>query len=45
MQQGSIASIHIARVKGTPSDPVQEATVIAGMGIYGDRSCYEGNIR
>ena len=45
MQQGSIASIHIARVKGTPSDPVQEATAIAGMGIEGDRSCYEGNIR
>ena len=45
MQQGSIASIHIARVKGTPSDPVQEATAIAGMGIDGDRSCYEGNIR
>ena len=45
MQQGSIASIHIARVKGTLSDPVQEATAIAGMGIDGDRSCYEGNIR
>ena len=45
MQQGSTANIHIARVKGTPSDPVQEATAIAGMGIEGDRSCYEGNIR
>ena len=45
MQQGSIASIHIARVKGTPSDRVQEAIAIAGMGIDGDRSCYEGNIR
>ena len=45
MPQGSIANIHIARVKGTPSDPVPEATAIAGMGIEGDRSCYEGNIR
>ena len=45
MQQGSIASVHIASVKGTPSDRVQEATAIASMGIDGDRSCYEGNIR
>ena len=45
MQQGTIGNIHIARVKGTPSDPVQEAIVIAGMGIEGDRSCVEGNTR
>ena len=45
MQQGTIANIHIARVKGTPSDPVQEATAIASMGIEGDRSCVEGNTR
>ena len=45
MQQGSIVNIHIARVKGTLSDPVQEATVISGMGIEGDRSCVEGNSR
>ena len=45
MQQGTIANIHIARVKGTPSDPVQEATAISGMGIEGDRSCVEGNVR
>ena len=45
MQQGTIANIHIARVKGTLSDPVQEATAIAGKGIEGDRSCVEGNIR
>ncbi len=45
MQQGSIVNIHIARVKGTPSDPVQEANAISGMGLEGDRSCAEGNKR
>ena len=45
MQEGSITNIHIARVKGTPSDPVQEATAISDMGIEGDRSCVEGNTR
>jgi MOSC domain-containing protein YiiM len=45
MPQGSISNIHIARVKGTPSDPVPEVTAIAGMGIEGSHSCYEGNIR
>ncbi len=45
MQQGSITNIHIARVKGTPSDPVQEATAISGKGLEGDRSCVEGNMR
>ena len=45
MQQGSIVNIHIARVKGTPSDPVQEATAIAGKGLEGDRSCNENNVR
>ncbi len=45
MQQGTIANIHIARFKGTPSDPVPEATAISGMGIEGDRSCVEGNTR
>ena len=45
MQEGSITNIHIASVKGTPSDPVQEATAISGMGIEGDRSCVEGNTR
>ena len=45
MQQGSIVNIHIARVKGTPSDPVQEANAIPGMGLEGDRSCAKGNIR
>ena len=45
MQQGSITNIHIARVKGTPSDPVQEANAITGMGLEGDRSCAEGNMR
>ena len=45
MQQGSIVNIHIARVKGTPSDPVQEANAISGMGLKGDRSCAERNMR
>ncbi len=45
MQQGNIVNIHIARVKGTPSDPVQEANAISGMGLEGDRSCEKGNMR
>ena len=45
MQQGSITDIHIARVKETPSDPVQEATAISGMGLEGDRSCRADNVR
>jgi MOSC domain-containing protein YiiM len=45
MQQGSITNLHIARVKETPSDPVQEATAISGMGLEGDRSCRQGNMR
>ncbi len=45
MQQGTITNIHIARVKETPSDPVQAATAISGMGLEGDRSCREGNVR
>ena len=45
MQQGSIVNIHIARVKGTPSDPVQEANAISGMGLEGDRSCEKRNMR
>ena len=45
MQQGSIVNIHIARVKGTLSDPVQEANAISGMGLEGDRSCKKGNMR
>ena len=45
MPQGTITNLHIARVKGTPSDPVQEATAISGLGLEGDRSAYEGNSR
>ncbi len=45
MQQGSITNLHIARVKGTPSDPVQEATVLSSLGLEGDRSAYEGSVR
>ena len=45
MPQGTITNLHIARVKGTPSDPVQEAIAISGLGLEGDRSAYEGNTR
>ncbi len=45
MQQGSITNLHIARVKETPSDPVQGATALSGLGLEGDRSCREGNMR
>ena len=45
MQQGTIVNLHIARVKGTPSDPVDEATAVASKGLDGDRSCNENNVR
>ena len=45
MPQGTITNLHIARVKGTPSDPVQEATAISGLVLEGDRSAFEGNKR
>ena len=45
MQQGSITNLHIARVKGTPSDPVQEANALSGKGLEGDRSCSADNVR
>ena len=45
MQQGSITNIYIARVKETPSDPVQEAVAISNQGLEGDRSCKPGALR
>ena len=45
MEQGTIVSLHIARVKGTPSDPVKEATAISAAGLEGDRSCNPENTR
>ena len=45
MTKGTITNLHIARVKWTPSDPVQEATAISGLGLEGDRSAYQGNTR
>lgn len=45
MQQGTISALHIARVKGTPSDPVTEATAISAQGLEGDRSCSPDNTR
>ena len=45
MQQGTITNLYIARIKGTASDPVQEATVLSGLGLEGDRSAFEGSVR
>ena len=45
MKQGTILNLHIARVKGTPSDPVEEATAISAHGLEGDRSCNVRNAR
>jgi len=45
MQQGTIVALHIARVKGTPSDPVQNATALSSQGLEGDRSCNPNNVR
>ena len=45
MQEGTITNLYIARVKGTPVDPVQEATAISAQGLEGDRSCVVGNAR
>ncbi|MCY4365212.1 MAG: MOSC domain-containing protein [Chloroflexi bacterium] len=45
MNQGTITDLHIARVKGTPSDPVQEATAVSAHGLEGDRSCNVHNAR
>jgi MOSC domain-containing protein YiiM len=45
MQEGSITALHIARVKGTPSEPVEKATAISGQGLEGDRSCNPDNAR
>lgn len=45
MQQGTIVALHIARVKGTPSDPVKEASAISAAGLDGDRSCNPDNTR
>ena len=45
MQQGIIVNLHIARVKETPSDPVQQATAISNQGLEGDRSCKPGALR
>jgi MOSC domain-containing protein YiiM len=45
MQQGTITALHIARVKGTPSDPVDQARALSGQGLEGDRSCSVDNTR
>ena len=36
---GTITNIHIARIKDTPSQEAQQASVISGQGLSGDRSC------
>lgn len=45
MQQGNVTALHIARVKGTPSDPVQSAKALSGQGLEGDRSCRADHTR
>ena len=45
MNQGTITNLHIARVKGTPSDPVQDAIAVSAHGLEGDRSCNVNNAR
>ena len=45
MQQGEIVGLHIARVRGTPGDSVQQATAISACGLEGDRSCNKDNSR
>jgi MOSC domain-containing protein YiiM len=45
MQSGTIVNLHIARVKGTPPDPVQEARAISAEGLEGDRSRNPRNLR
>ncbi len=45
MQEGTITNLHIARIKETPSDPVQQATAISNQGLEGDRSCKPGALR
>lgn len=45
MQQGKIVALHLARVKGTPPEPVPEATALSGQGLEGDRSCNAANPR
>ena len=45
MQSGTIINLHIARVKGTPSDPVQAARAVSAEGLEGDRSRNPRNLR
>ena len=45
MQEGRILNLHLARVKGTPSEPVMAATAISAQGLEGDRSCRVGSVR
>lgn len=45
MQSGTIVNLHIARVKGTPSDPVEAARAVSAEGLEGDRSRNPRNLR
>ena len=45
MQEGTIVNIHLARVKETPSEPVQQATAVSNQGLEGDRSCFPQSLR
>jgi MOSC domain-containing protein YiiM len=45
MLTGTIVNLHIARVKGTPPDPVESARAISAEGLEGDRSRNPRNLR
>ena len=45
MQSGTVVNLHIARVKGTPSDPVDTARAVSAEGLEGDRSRNPRNLR
>ena len=45
MQSGAIVNLHIARIKGAPSEPVDTARAISAEGLEGDRSRNPRNLR
>ena len=45
MQQGMIVNLHLAQQPRSPATPVQNANVISGQGLEGDRFCREGHLR
>ena len=45
MQQGTIVNLHLAQQPRSPATAVQDANVISGQGLEGDRFCREGHLR